>query len=250
MGTMLAAMLQVQSIERQLANVRRRLRMRQNAVTTQQRRIDQLKADWQVLHDKRQTRRKDADRLELDLRQREEEVSKQRNALNTARTNKEYAAILTRINTLKADNSKLEEHALRIMQEVDFIKADSDKLTEQVRDEESRMEETRRVSEEEVGKLNTMVEDLTTRRRQAAEAVPSEALGVFDRIAEKYDGDGMAVIQVHGKRPPHDYVCGGCYMALNAEHVNALRVRDEIRTCDNCGRILYLEPQAEESRAT
>ena len=157
MGTMLAAMLQVQSIERQLAHVRRRLRMRQNAVTTQQHRIDQLKADWQVLHDKRQTRRKDADRLELDLRQREEEVSKYRNALNTARTNKEYAAVLTRINTLKADNSKLEEHALRIMQEVDFIKADSDKLTEQVRDEESRLEEVRRVSADEVGKLKHAV---------------------------------------------------------------------------------------------
>jgi predicted nucleic acid-binding Zn-ribbon protein len=31
-------------------------------------------------------------------------------------------------------------------------------------------------------------------------------------------------------------------MTLNAEHANALRVRDEIRKCDNCGRILYLEP--------
>jgi predicted nucleic acid-binding Zn-ribbon protein len=60
----------------------------------------------------------------------------------------------------------------------------------------------------------------------------------------------MAAIEIHGKRPPHDYVCGGCYMSLNAEHVNALRTRDEIRTCDNCGRILYLEAEAEKSAAT
>ncbi|HUT58425.1 MAG TPA: C4-type zinc ribbon domain-containing protein [Phycisphaerae bacterium] len=245
---MLAALLQVQSIERQLAHVRRRLRIRQNAVTTQQRRIDQLKADWQILHDKCQSRRMDADNLELDLRQREEDVAKHRNALNTARTNKEYATILTHINTLKADNSKLEEHILRIMQEVDVLKVDTGKLAEQVKGEESRLDEVRRVSADEIGKLDVMVENLAAQRGQAAQAVPSEALGVFDRIAEKHDGDAMAVIQVHGKRPPHDYVCGGCYMALNAEHVNALRVRDEIRTCDNCGRILYLEPQAEASR--
>jgi predicted nucleic acid-binding Zn-ribbon protein len=31
-------------------------------------------------------------------------------------------------------------------------------------------------------------------------------------------------------------------MSLSAEHANALRVRDEIRTCNNCGRILYMEP--------
>ena len=37
-------------------------------------------------------------------------------------------------------------------------------------------------------------------------------------------------------------------MSLNAEHANALRVRDEIRTCDNCKRILYLEPEAEKAR--
>ena len=32
-------------------------------------------------------------------------------------------------------------------------------------------------------------------------------------------------------------------MSLNAEHANALSSRDEIRNCDNCGRILYLVEQ-------
>jgi predicted nucleic acid-binding Zn-ribbon protein len=38
-------------------------------------------------------------------------------------------------------------------------------------------------------------------------------------------------------------------MSLNAEHANALATRDEIRTCDNCGRILYLELKAEKAKA-
>ena len=76
MGKLLAALLQVQSIERQLAHVRGRLRTRKNAVAVQQRKIDQLASDWKVLHDKGIVRRKDADRLELDLRHREDLVSK------------------------------------------------------------------------------------------------------------------------------------------------------------------------------
>jgi predicted nucleic acid-binding Zn-ribbon protein len=250
MGTLLAALLQVQSIERQLAHVRGRLRSRKNAVAAQQRKIDQLASDWKVLHDRGFTRRKDADRLELDLRHREAEVSKYRAALNTAKTNKEYAAILTQINTLKADNSKLEEQVLRVMQEVDLIKADADKLQQQVQAEQARLGEIEKQSAEEVRRLTAMFEDLTAKRTKAAEDVPAEPLAAFDRIASSHEGEAMAQIEIHGKRPPLDYVCGGCYMSLNAEHVNALRVRDEIRTCDNCGRILYLEAQTETSKAT
>ena len=248
MGQMLAALMDLQTIERQLAYVRGRLRTRKNAVAAQQRRIEQLRAEYQAMHEKSMNRRKDADRFELDLRQREEEVQKYRGALNTAKTNKEYAAILTQINTVKADNSKLEEQILKIMQDVDAIKVDADKLQEQLKTEEARLAEVEKSSLEEITKLTAMATDLSTQRDTAAKAVNPEFLAVFDRIAESYDGEAMAVIEVHGKRPPYEYVCGGCFMSLNAEHVNALRVKDQIRTCDNCGRILFLEAEPDKSR--
>jgi predicted nucleic acid-binding Zn-ribbon protein len=249
MGQMLDALLHLQSIERQLAHLRARLRSRENAVATQQRRIQQLEENYNALNERSLEKRKEGDRQELDLKIKEQQVARLRTNLNTARTNKEYAAILTQINTLKADNSRLEESALRIMQEADAIKADADKIHEQIEAEQRRLEDIRRTSAEEVQKLTGMMEDLGVKRAEAAEAVPREALAVFERIADNYDGEAMALIEVHGNRPPHDYICGGCYMSLTAEHANALRVRDEIRTCDNCGRILYLEAQAEQSRA-
>lgn len=241
MGTMLASLLDLQTIEKQLAHVRGRLRARKNAVAVQQRRIDQLTADFKALHDKSISRRKDADGLELDLRQREQEVAKFRAALNTAKTNKDYSAILTQINTLKADNSKIEEQVLKIMQEVDAVKGDSDKIQEQMKVEEARMAEVDKASGDEIKRLTAMMEDLSAKRAQAAAVVPPDPLAAFERIAAKYDGEAMALVEIQGKRPPHDYVCGGCFMTLNAEHANILRIRDQIRTCDNCGRILYLE---------
>jgi len=248
MGKMLEALLHLQSIERQLSHIRGRLRTRKNAVAAQERRIEQLRADYKALYERSVQRRKDGDQLALELQGKEEQVSRLRTSLNTARTNKEYAAILTQINTLKADNSKLEEQALRILQEADTVKAEADKIHEQVQAEEKRLEEIRSTNEQEVAKLGAMMEEFSAKRGEAAGAIASHVVAVFDRIAENYDGEAMAVIEIHGNRPPHEYICGGCYMSLNAEHVNALRVRDEIRTCDNCGRILYLEPQTEQSR--
>ena len=241
MGKMLDALHQLQTIERQLAHVRDRLKTRRSAVASQERRIEQFRADWQGLHDKGLTRRKDADRLELDLKGREDQVSRLRGQLNTVKTNKEYAAILTQINTLKADNARIEEEALKIMQEVDAIKAEAEKVDVQIETEQKRLGEIQQNNAEEIKRLDAMMQELTAQRTEAAKAVPSEALASFDRIASSYDGNAMAVIEVQGKKPPYEYTCGGCFMSLNAEHANALRTRDEIRHCDNCGRILYME---------
>ena len=128
MGRLLGALLHLQSIERQLAQLRGRLRSRTNAVSAYERRIEQLRTDYEALHTKSMQRRADADRLDLDLKEKEERVSKFRLALNNAKTNREYAAILTQINTTKADNAKTEEEALKVMQEADAVHDEAEKI--------------------------------------------------------------------------------------------------------------------------
>ncbi len=242
MGQMLDGLLKLQSIERELSQVRRRLKTRQSAVDLQQHRIDRHQEQWEARQEKSNTRRKDADRHELDLRQSEERVAKLRSALNTAKTNKEYATILTQINTLKADNAKLEESTLRMIQDVDTVRIEADKIKEQIEAETKRLDEIKQTNAAEIKKLDGMLAELKVRRGEAAEGLVPEGLAVFKRVADRYDGEAMAAIQIEGKKPPYDYICGGCYMSLSAEHANALRVRDEIRICNNCGRILYMEP--------
>ncbi len=249
MGQMLAALLNLQSVERQLATVKRRLRIREGAISLQEGRISRLRADWDALHEHIMERRKEVDRLDVDLREKEEYVARRRTALNVAKTNKEYAAVLTEINTVKADNAKVEENALRAMQEVDSLKTDADRMQAEIDAEQAHLMEIGEQNKTEIARLNDMLADLAEQRNEAAKVVEPDALVSFERIAGRYEGEAMAVIEIHGRKPPFSYVCGGCYMSLNAEHANALQVRDEIRTCDNCGRILYVEYQANESPA-
>jgi predicted nucleic acid-binding Zn-ribbon protein len=88
-----------------------------------------------------------------------------------------------------------------------------------------------------------MIADLETQRADAAKDVPEDMLAVFDRMAEKYEGEAMAPVEKAGRKPPYRYTCGGCYMVINAEHANALQTRDELRQCDSCQRILYMAPE-------
>jgi len=235
--------LTLQDIERDLAQLRRRMRARRNAVKAQEARIAKHREEHESLRQQALQQRKQADEYENRLRESEEAVSKLRVALNSAKTNKEYAAVLTQINTHKADNAKIEEEALKIIGGVDALKQQAEGVTKVVEEEEARLQEIQDSTAEEVAKLDKMIQDLQAKRNEAAQAVTPEALAVFDRLAEQYEGEALAKVEVVGKKPPYDYTCGGCYMTLNAEHANALRSRDEIRQCDNCQRILFLDPK-------
>ena len=65
-------------------------------------------------------------------------LQKMRVALNSARTNKEYSTVLSRINTDKADLSKLEEKLLQIMMEIEALEQETAKFEEQIITEEQK----------------------------------------------------------------------------------------------------------------
>ena len=241
MGALLESLTKLQTIERQLTQVRSRLRSRTAAVNIQQKRIDQAQADRDTIHDRIMELRKDADRQDLDLKTKDAQVDKLRTALNTSKTNKDYSAILTEINTHKADNERLADEILKAMSEIETLEVELKTAEETTQAESKKMEEVSAASAEEIDRLTKMADDLSRQRQEATEGIEPSALAAFDRIARSFPGEAMAMIEVHGKKPPFEYVCGGCYMGLSAEHANALGVRDEIRTCDNCGRILYID---------
>ncbi|MBN1556437.1 MAG: hypothetical protein JXA11_16980 [Phycisphaerae bacterium] len=242
MGPVITALEKLQAIERDLSQVRRRKKARMRAVKAQEARIEKHKLERDSLHQTAIERRKQADDLELTLRQNEEHIDKLRVTLNAAKTNKEYAALLTQINTQKADNAKFEEQALKVLGEVDGLKAQVAETDKHIEQEESRLTEINAGSAEEIEKLDTMLTKLQTQRDEAAGALPESILALFDRLSGQYDGEALAKVEVSGRRAPYTYTCGGCFMSLNAEHANALRTRDEVRQCDNCQRILYIDP--------
>ena len=85
MPRMLEALLRLQSIEDKLVEVRRRLRTKSAAVESQQMRVDELRGEYQALHDQHQDGQKRIASVELELNSREEQVNKLRLLLNTLR---------------------------------------------------------------------------------------------------------------------------------------------------------------------
>ncbi|RMF82007.1 MAG: hypothetical protein D6744_06460, partial [Planctomycetota bacterium] len=86
------------------------------------------------------------------------------------------------------------------------------------------------------------LEELRREKAAAAEQLEPQVRALFDRLAERYEGEVLAEVQRTNPRRD-EFVCGGCHIALRPDVPNTLKIRDEILTCKTCGRILYLPEQ-------
>ncbi|MDD5135062.1 MAG: C4-type zinc ribbon domain-containing protein [Phycisphaerae bacterium] len=240
MGPLLNALVKLQSVENnlraakaKLARCRRTVILKENQLRTLQNALEAKKEEIQLT-------KIQADRLELELKSIEQTLAKYRAALNLAKSNKEYAAILSELNTTKADSSKTESQAIELMKIIDLDNAQCDGIKAQIEQEKTELNEIRKQTEEQAKKFEAEIAEIEQQWQAAAKDAPPEAVDTFKRVAETYDGEAIAEIEVHDERSGV-YTCGGCFMSLTTETANTLLSHDEIIRCPSCTRILYLK---------
>ena len=241
MGPILSSLITLQGVEGELRKTQKKLKFIRQGVLKQQHLITQLQNALNAKREEIKLTRMQHDKLELELRVREDGITKSRVALNQARTNKDYSAILTRINTQKADKSKLEDQILNLMGQIDTDQAALREIESNIETNQQKLDELEQQGQEKQQVEQKVLDDLLKQRQEASESVPGEQRDLFDRLAERYDGEVLAKIEPSEKRRS-EQTCGGCFMSIPLEIVNALMSRDDVQTCANCGRILVLDP--------
>lgn len=179
----------------------------------------------------------------------EQKISKLRDQMNAAKSNKEYTAFLTEINTLKTDKKTVEDRQLASMQKTEELR----KQVESAETQRAEREQLRAVAvtdrDKRMSEIKDRLDELRVEREQAAKDVPERALKVFEtRVAEGHD-DIMAPLEEHDRRN-REYACGSCQVLLPLEKLNGLLGRGELTACSSCGAILYLDEGVRENVAS
>jgi uncharacterized protein len=240
MGAILDALHRLQQLELELLSFRTKINAKHRSVRGATTRVKQIGEEIAAKRDQLKHEQAGADRAELDRKSKEQEIAKLREALNRAKTNKEYQAILTQFNTDKLDNMKLEERVLAMYTSVDQMKAALKELEEAHREELQRLKGLEAAAVEFESSLKDQITTLERQRNEAAAGLPASALTLFERVCERHEGEALApLVQPSPRR--EEFICGGCNMTVPVERANALRSRDEIQTCSNCGRLLYVD---------
>ncbi|OHB60940.1 MAG: hypothetical protein A2167_07820 [Planctomycetes bacterium RBG_13_46_10] len=239
MGPVLNRLIELQKVENCLRDARAQLARCRRSVIVEENLIRSLQNAIEAKKEEIQLTKVQCNRLELDLKTKDDETTKLRAALNASKTNKEYAALLTQLNTTRADNSKVETQVLDLMKDIEADEAECNGLREKIDKQKQKLEDTRTKAEQEAKNHEAAIEKIQKEWNELAKTIPSKAINIFKRVAETYDGQAVVIVEEQeGKTTA--YSCGGCFMNIAAELVNVLMTRDDIIRCPNCTRIIVL----------
>lgn len=239
MGARLQALLEVQEIELQIVDIRRQLERKQRQVASQDKKIREFQSSLEAERGEIRRLQAQFDELDVDIKARSHHIAKLREQLNGVRTNKEYHAILQQMNTEAADVKRIESRAMELMQQVEERKKSLAERGSSEGAEAQRLASLKAELEQMNQSFAARLQSLHARREAAGARLDRETLAMFTRLSERYEGEAMAELDRPNPRRD-EYVCGGCNMSARVDLANALKTRDDVITCRNCGRILYL----------
>ncbi len=232
-------------VDSQVRGLRSRLESAQRYLDAQDRLLTELREQREEHESRRRQLQATTGNLEVEVAALSERIDKLRGELDAATTNKQYAAVLTEVNTTKLARSELEDRAYEEMEKVEEI----DRQLEKLKGDAAEREKVRTVAEHQLrqrhDEIGARLVELEGERTIAAANVPGGELRIFNELAEAYDGEAMAKIEEIDRRR-REYTCGSCNIQLAFEAIASLLGHaDTLVRCTACDRILYL---AEETR--
>lgn len=223
---------ELREVQSRLEAATKNVRLQQNKVTDLATRQAAAKSEHQHLQAR-------SNELSLEIKAREEKIEHLREQQNSAQTNREYQAQLIQINTQKVDKQKFEDEALEVMEKLEKKAAETTTLATQHETENAKLGTMSSQIDDRVKTLTGEMHALQPARDEAAVHVPEKAMTVYNRMADRYEGEAMeAIDKPHPKR--EEYIAMTCNIDLTVDVYNRLHSRDELVFCPQCGRILYI----------
>jgi len=225
------------------------LRRLENSRSSQDRaakiRLEQIakqKEHVETLRGKQRQVRMAADKKELEVRQKRAEIEKLRQQQTQVRDNRQFAALQNEIKFAELAISKYEDEILADFADAEAVDGEIKKVQAELKRQEDELAVVRREIEARKGDLDREIEEDRRKRDEVAKTLPPKVVDLFNRIADRLDGEALAQVIRDEEDDEGAYVCGGCHMSVTQNTYVLLAGRNEtLCTCPNCTRILHLK---------
>jgi len=170
---------------------------------------------------------------EVELATRETNLKKLQGQLFQVKTNKEYTALQREIESLKADNSLLEETILRTFDTIDQATKERHHAQEQLGQQQEQLRLERERIGRELAATEERIAELERSRQTVIPDVAPPVLATYERVLDIREGLAMV--------PLVNESCGGCHRRLPPQVINQVYLKADLVTCETCNRILYVD---------
>ncbi len=176
--------------------------------------------------------------LEKERRQKEQQLSLEHDKIKRiesrmfeVKTNKEYQAFLTEIETAKEATSRQEEMILRLMDEVDEAKKNLARWENEVSATLEKIESERKLIQGKMAHDDAGWKKRMERRDHLSKEIESRLSKLYDTLKEKRRGVGVVNVR--------NETCQGCFLNIPPQMYIEVQRNKQLIQCPNCNRILY-----------
>lgn len=204
------------------------------------RKIKKLDEKISIEKERLQTEKEKVELLEKERREKErhlsvsqEKIKKAEGRMLEVKTNKEYQALLTEIETIKGASGREEEEVLQVLEEIDELKKDLSKREKEVATLLEKIEAERKMIQEKMAQDEIFWQEQMERREVLSKQIESKLYKLYHTLREKRQGVGVVNVKQE--------TCQGCFVHIPPQMFIQVQRNNEIIRCPNCNRILYFE---------
>ncbi len=162
--------------------------------------------------------------------------------LKHAQNQKEYETAMRETDALQKQIGTFETQIVEILDEVEGIEKELEERAEEISTLDGKRDAALGVFDTSLKTDKKEFDAETGHRAKAFATLPERLASIYDRLAQR-SRDGIAVAEVVNGS------CSACYMHLRPQVQLNVKKGDEIITCENCTRIMYIAPRETEAAA-
>ena len=231
MNNQLQKLIELQAIDREILELDRILASVPGQIKAGQADMDAVADELAEAKEVIADMKKSTKQLEADVQSENDHMAKIKTKLTAVKTNKEYSAILTEVESVKEKVSVFEDKELEIMESLEKKAGELPAIESRFKEEENNFKEYKAKKEVEFERVKGEREAVLGKRQAILDTIEPKRLELYNKVLER--NDGVAVVAVR------DSVCQGCFHRLRPQVVIDVKISEEIVECAHCYRFLY-----------
>ena len=194
-------------------------------------RLEEHKQALQKAEDALKAKQAEVKEQELEVETARGQITKLRQQQMTLKTNKEFKAIESEVETLDASIAGIEDRELVLMDDVESLTHAVHEQKESLAREAAGVKQDVSAWDDRAKRLESDLAELRERRATRAATIEDEEwLARYERVMTRRD---RAIV------PVEDGVCGGCHLQCPPYIIHDAKKQASMVSCNFCGRILY-----------
>ncbi|MDG1137345.1 MAG: hypothetical protein P8N28_03700 [Phycisphaerales bacterium] len=247
--TLIDNLLTLYKVDRQVRSLRSRVESAEIYLKVQKRQMDAIAVEQTENEVQTKQHKANIANIETEVGSIDARIELLREELKKAVNDKQYSALLAEVNTIKEHKKAFEDEELTELTALESLDDAAKDILERADEREKVMQVATKELKVRESEIAEQLAELETERSTAAAIIPEDTLDDFDALADDYEGEAMASIEIIDLKRK-EYSCTSCSLRLPLDSITSMLGNKELVVkCVSCDRILYLEAEAREAIA-